>query len=377
MQKEQLESMWYEHRDGLVRGVGRLAKHIEATVMQRLITLGYPRLAMHYALPLSVLAQENLRPSEMALRMGVSKQHCQQILKPLYEDGYIEQRADKKDARAKLLSLRPLGARMVRDAIEELLAIHNALGEPADELGKLIAKCLGIDHYHAQENRMLTTTISLFSRRLQQQMLAHCQGRGFKGLQPSFMHIVLNVDIHGTTVSDLARLNDISGQAVSRVVRELQELDYVRSETDQRDKRSRRIHLSKQGFELLQVWVESQSVIEQRLASNLGHGAQVLVRYVQQLNEQLSLPNALSVFDLSAPISLGHEEDGRNRFGLEHALLAFALQSQTDSVVEQVSSASDVYRFTPEFQKRLAIALFSKADLALIETPFSLDTPSQ
>ena len=66
---------------------------------------------------------QGARPSELAARLGMSKQALNYLLGGLERAGYIERRVHPDDARAKRIALTPRGlgaGRVIRDAVAEL-----------------------------------------------------------------------------------------------------------------------------------------------------------------------------------------------------------------------------------------------------------------
>jgi len=63
------------------------------------------------------------RPSELAVRRGVSKQALNHLLGQLEQRGYLEREADPEDGRSKRISLTPRGAKavaVIRQAVTEM-----------------------------------------------------------------------------------------------------------------------------------------------------------------------------------------------------------------------------------------------------------------
>lgn len=68
---------------------------------------------------------EGARPSELATRLGMSKQALNYLLGSLERAGYLERRPHPDDARSRRIALTPRGHRavkVIRDAVAELEA---------------------------------------------------------------------------------------------------------------------------------------------------------------------------------------------------------------------------------------------------------------
>lgn len=83
-----------------------------------------------------------------------------------------------------------------------------------------------------------------------------CDG-GYKTFKMVYMPVLMNIKVEGTNNNDLARTARVTKQAMSKVAKELQELGYIKTKTDQKDKRSTIFMLTDKGKKL---------VIEARLA---------------------------------------------------------------------------------------------------------------
>jgi DNA-binding MarR family transcriptional regulator len=61
------------------------------------------------------------------------------------------------------------------------------------------------------------------------------------------MPVIMNIDMNGTNNNDLAVRAKVTKQAMSKVIKELQELGYISSKTDPQDKRSTIFRLTSKG----------------------------------------------------------------------------------------------------------------------------------
>lgn len=80
---------------------------------------------------------------------------------------------------------------------------------------------------------------------------------GYKTFKMVYMPVLMNIKLEGTNNNDLAKLARVTKQAMSKVAKELQELGYIKTKTDPKDKRSTIFMLTDKGKKL---------VIEARLA---------------------------------------------------------------------------------------------------------------
>jgi len=80
---------------------------------------------------------------------------------------------------------------------------------------------------------------------------------GYKTFKMVYMPVLMNIKVEGTNNNDLAKNARVTKQAMSKVAKELQELGYIKTKTDPKDKRSTIFTLTEKGKKL---------VIEARLA---------------------------------------------------------------------------------------------------------------
>ena len=71
--------------------------------------------------------------------------------------------------------------------------------------------------------------------------------KGYKGFKMTYMPVIMNIDMNGTNNNDLAVRAKVTKQAMSKVIKELQELGYISSKTDPNDKRSTIFKLTSKG----------------------------------------------------------------------------------------------------------------------------------
>ena len=279
---EQLPQLWQRYRCNFMRYISAIARHAERQAMERLTARGYPKLAMNFSAPLSLLGGGPLRLTELAEALGVSKQLCLQSLKPIEQAGYIRRQADTQDKRAKLVVLTPRGKTLISDALEELQAVHrdyeDLIGAPrAETLARalrLASKALKVpgEHTHAGGPPPLTATISPLARTLQERLMRITADLGHP-LQFSFAQVLTSIDLDGTPVAALAQLNGVTTQAISRIAGELESLGYIRRASSSHDRRSRKLLFTPRGLELLRDSVDSVQKLGAELAAAMGRKA--------------------------------------------------------------------------------------------------------
>ncbi|UBU10159.1 MarR family winged helix-turn-helix transcriptional regulator [Nonomuraea gerenzanensis] len=98
--------------------------------------------------------------------------------------------------------------------------------------------------------------------------------QGFAGLRVSHGYVFQHLVEEGRTIGELAGRMEVTQQAASKVVGELEGLGYVERVPDPRDARVRRVRLSRRGREAVAAARRARAAQEERLAE-LGGRARV------------------------------------------------------------------------------------------------------
>ncbi|MBO6751491.1 MULTISPECIES: MarR family transcriptional regulator [Spongiibacter] len=289
-------------RDNPLRRLNHLSNYCEQRSMQALEDRGFDRLAMHFAAPMSLLAQRPHRLTELAERLAMSKQLCLQSLRPIEQAGYIERRSDSDDRRAKQIALSKRGEALIAVADEAMRAINEEfkalIGDEAVEyLGEFsleLCEQLGLPGFAQQRPAGLAgglnfpLLIGLLNRSIHRSLMQGTMARGYDRLQMSHGQVLACIDPEGSSVGDIAALNAVSSQAISRVARQLSELGYIERRSDPNDGRSQRLVLSKSGKALVTDAVAVMDNFESVLQMGLGEAAyQRFTNAVNQLHSAL------------------------------------------------------------------------------------------
>lgn len=96
---------------------------------------GWPSITRAQSLVFVNIGEGVTRPSEIAARIGVTRQAIHQTLNELIELGYLELEPDPSDKRAKVIRYTDKGARLGMDALAALKVVEEELskriGKPA------------------------------------------------------------------------------------------------------------------------------------------------------------------------------------------------------------------------------------------------------
>jgi len=111
--------------DLLLRGY----RWFEDGLLSRLAEDGWPQITRAHSLVFAHLDLEGTRPSELARRIGISRQAVNQTLVELVELGLVQIAPDPASRRSKLVVLTPLGRTTVGSAQAMFLELEDALAQ--------------------------------------------------------------------------------------------------------------------------------------------------------------------------------------------------------------------------------------------------------
>ncbi|MDX1693244.1 MAG: MarR family winged helix-turn-helix transcriptional regulator [Ketobacteraceae bacterium] len=90
---------------------------------------GWPEITRAQSLVFVNIGEGITRPSEIAAKVGVTRQAIHQTINELVEAGFVTLEADPGDRRAKVLRFTEQGARIGKDAVQGLAAVESLLAE--------------------------------------------------------------------------------------------------------------------------------------------------------------------------------------------------------------------------------------------------------
>lgn len=378
---EYFPATWQRYRFNFMRYVTAIARHTERQAMEQLTARGYPKLAMSFSAPLSLLSGRPLRLTELADTLGISKQLCLQSLKPIEQAGYIERRADSADKRAKLVALTATGEQLIAHALEEMQAIHrhyegligSARIATLSETCRAASRALNVpgEHFHGSHNLPVSARITPLARTLQDRLMQITAAQGHP-LQFSFGQVLSSIDLGGTPVAALAQLNGVTTQAISRIAGELESLGYIRRASNSHDRRSRQLYFTPRGLELIRDSVISVQTLADELIAALGKKPFLQLEALSRaLYDALGLEQGM-LQDYQAELAeqmLG-ELPARKKSGDNTALLLYLASMIDQSLIQarkgEITLAPSALSARPEATVSASGAQLSPAELATL-----------
>lgn len=265
----------------LVAQVMAITHHVQRETLGTLTTdKGYRKLSLNFARYVSALAEGDIPPGELAEKLAVSKQACSKTLRELESLGLITRRSNPQDGRSSLVSLTDHGRQLVRDGtaanvrIQQKFASAIGSGSLAQLVDELETVCRGLDIalpsfdalVSAQGHSPSRLNVLLYSLNnyCYQHLIDDLAAKGFKALKSNYSQVLGLIGPDGGRIQTIASLAGVSKQAIAALAAELEQLGYIRRETDPGDRRQVVLWLSESGERLLDA---SATSVERLLAA--------------------------------------------------------------------------------------------------------------
>jgi DNA-binding MarR family transcriptional regulator len=274
------QDTWNRYRANLPRHLMGIARHLQSEVMHSLTRRsGHAGLRLSFEPFITLIGDQGVRITRLAGWLGISKQACNQTINQIEQAGYVRREADPGDGRAKVLQLTGRGRRLAREgaaASETVQAQYRALLGEADyaEFVELVDRlCAGLEfvrpvHRVARQNGadVVGALLGRLSDYVQQRLMELTGARGHPRLKMSFAQVLGLIGPGGGRIQQIARIQQVSKQAVGAVVGELEALGYIERRVDPGDARVQLLCFSDAGRQLLADSVASVDELEREFA---------------------------------------------------------------------------------------------------------------
>ncbi|GAA1947765.1 MarR family winged helix-turn-helix transcriptional regulator [Microbacterium aquimaris] len=137
----------------------------------------------------------------------------------------------------------------------------------------------------------------------------HLVDRGFEGLHLRHGYVFQRLLTGPQSISDLGRSLEVTQQAMSQTVGELQRRGYVESAPDPSDARRKLVRLSSRGRAAVAAAREARAEVESRLVARVeAVDLQAARRVIEELADVLHIGDALATREVPVPDGLvgGH-----------------------------------------------------------------------
>jgi DNA-binding MarR family transcriptional regulator len=267
-----------------------LPRHIISAALalnERLIShcaaAGHTGLKAAFNFVLSHCNGDGSRSVDIAKNCGITPQAAGQTVNELERLGYMKRKPDPEDKRAKRLVLTAKGKKLMADAQRfavdldaELAAVVGAAA--LDEFKRssallyrqLLADTEGSGATADSAPYYLALCLTALATYCEQELMELDKAKGHLRLKMSFGQVIIHISPYGSLINDIAKINGVSKQAISQIVKEVEELGYLERRENPQDARSTKIFLTDYGLQLIRDSVANFSVLEQRFVAVLG-----------------------------------------------------------------------------------------------------------
>lgn len=271
-----------QYRDNVARHIIGVARDCQAGIMHCLANrYGHRHLRLGFEPYVSLLATRDKRLSELADTLGISRQAVNQVVDQIESAGYVLRVPDALDGRAKRVRLTPAGQRLLDDGARvareqegnyAALVGHEALGALREDCHALTCR-LAITLYGAPdvpEPPLLATTLPRLASYMSERLMNLTMARGHPDLKLSFGQVLTLIGPGGGRINQMARVHDISKQAISAIAQELVQLGYLCRSPDPWDARQRVLEFTREGEVLIADSVASVAELAGEMRRALG-----------------------------------------------------------------------------------------------------------
>jgi DNA-binding MarR family transcriptional regulator len=268
-----LERLQSRYQNNFMRPLLALSHHVRAELMQYLQKdCGHSALKITWEPLLNGPGVDGIQIGQLAKMMAVSKQHCDQQLKAVEKAGYLVRSQDPNDGRAKLVSLTDLGQLLLKQAKVHLADQQQTFDRQLSsaDLTQLHRGLKALSSHSAmgsQETPTIALLITLAAT-LQRRLMALTIAAGYPDLQISYEQVLNHIGLKGATMSQLAKVNNASNQAISRIVNALEDNGYVRRCHD--GGQPMRILFSRKGLMLIDSACSAIDTLKDELTEQIG-----------------------------------------------------------------------------------------------------------
>jgi DNA-binding MarR family transcriptional regulator len=295
------ETVLAEFSRNLPRHIIGVAQALNERRVAQCAAAGHAGLRSSFNQVLACLNSSGVRIVDIANSCHITQQAAGQLVGELEKLGYVKRKPDNNDKRAKQLALTGKGERLLDDSANLAAAIEQelsaALGDKAlTTLHAASSKLYRtLVHTGGTIDRPPDLTLELggIATFCETQLMELDKLKGHSRLKMSFSQVISHISPHGSLINDLAKINGVSKQAISQVVKEVEDLGYIERKQNPRDARSTQLFLTDYGLQLIADSVANISVLRTQLVEVLGEQKlQEFSAHIEKLYDYFSSASA-------------------------------------------------------------------------------------
>lgn len=260
-------ALWSRYSSNLPRHLIGIARHLQSETMRLLEEQGYRGLRLSFEPYISLVGESGCRLTDLADALGISKQACNQSADEIERAGYLTRQADPYDRRARRIVLTARGRALGGDGHAAIRRLQRSYAEllgqdPWEEFLRVLTRLVaglpcskGLVKPPAGAE--LGALLPPLSRHLMQSLMDRTRARGHPGLKISHGQVLGLIGPTGGRMQVMARIQQVSKQAIGAVVRDLEALGYIGRNVDPEDARQMVLAVTPEGVRLLEDSIAS------------------------------------------------------------------------------------------------------------------------
>ena len=254
------QDLWSRYRSNLPRHLIGIARHLQTGSMRLLQDQGYTALRLSFEPYISLLGGSGARLTDIAVSLGISKQACNQSADEIERAGYLCREADPDDRRARRIVLTARGLALQSDGHAAIRRLQQGyaelIGKEAfDDFLRVVTRLVaglpcnpgGAEPPAGAELGVMMAPLSRF---LMHSLMDRTRARGHPGLKISHGQVLSLIGPAGGRMQVMARIQEVSKQAIGAVARDLEALGYICRTPDPDDARQATLALTPRGVRL-------------------------------------------------------------------------------------------------------------------------------
>ncbi|MFT5335092.1 MAG: DNA-binding MarR family transcriptional regulator, partial [Halioglobus sp.] len=273
------------------------------------------QLRLSFASYITLLNGGGMRLGDLAQKLGISKQACNQATNQIEFAGYLTRKVDPLDGRAKQLVLTAQGRQLSLDGLKIAARLNDRFAEIVGKAAiRSTGTALSAIYRGAELSRasgpthpnpiILTAGLPGLADYVLQRLMEMTKRMGHPGLKLSFSQVLTLMGDAGGKIQHMAAIQDVSKQAISVIAKELENLNYISREPDPRDSRQMLLRFTEHGRELIDHCVVSVDQLEREFIEFAGEEAiaklkNVLSALYHDLHLEQELTGDIKRVDLS------------------------------------------------------------------------------
>ncbi|MCB1615921.1 MAG: winged helix DNA-binding protein [Pseudomonadales bacterium] len=232
-----------QFNDSVFRSLLEVSRSYQAMMMRLLQSeYGHDSLTLAFEGVMRSVPREGIRHGDLARKLGRKKQNIGPLLKAVEKAGYIRIAEDRSDKRAKCVWLTDAGVQLIAEGVEVTERINEVIGQLLGGEAFLALKCalqalnvsFSPDATHTPVESpagFIANLIQLSdysSNRLYQYLREH----NHKSFKPAHGNIFVHFGYENQRITSIAKAQDVSKQAIAKLVYEMEEEGYLTTVPD-------------------------------------------------------------------------------------------------------------------------------------------------